>query len=244
VLDRVSIRVADRFESERFYRTTLATLGIEPTEADSGGIAWSDFALAGADASHPPTRHLHVGFVAPSRERVDAFWRAGVEAGYADAGAPGERPQYTPSYYGAFLRDPDGNSAEAVHHADVRRGGHVDHLWIRVPDIEASSAFYNLVMPHTGLRAGRRWEHGRQFRGAWATFSLVADGQPLTEHLRIAFPAPDRRAVDDFYAAATEGGHSGSGPPGERPQVGPGHYAACVRAPDGTEVESVFRERS
>ena len=59
------------------------------------------------------TRRLHIGFAAPSREHVDAFWRAGTEAGYQDDGAPGPRPQYHADYYGAFLLDPDGNSAEA-----------------------------------------------------------------------------------------------------------------------------------
>ena len=52
----------------------------------------------------------------PSRAHVDEFWRAGTEAGYRDDGAPGPRPQYSPDYYGGFLLDPDGNSAEAVHH--------------------------------------------------------------------------------------------------------------------------------
>ena len=61
------------------------------------------------------TRGLHVGFGAPSREHVDAFWQAGVEKGYPDDGR-GARPQYREDYYGGFLRDPDGNSAEAVHH--------------------------------------------------------------------------------------------------------------------------------
>ena len=97
-----------------------------------------------------------------------------------------------------------------VRHADVRRGGIIDHLWIRVRDLDASVAFYTAIMRYVGLREGRRWEHGRQFRGAWATFSLVADGTPSTEHLRLAFPAPDRRTVEEFHLAATAAG-SGHG---------------------------------
>lgn len=198
--------------------------------------------IAAADANNPPTHHLHIGFVAPSRAHVDEFWRVGTNAGYKDDGAAGERPQYTPSYYGAFLRDPDGNSVEAVHHADVRRGGHIDHLWIRVRDLDAASAFYSVIMPHAGLREGRRWEVGRQFRGAWATFSLVADGTPPTEHLQLAFPAPDRQTVDDFHRAAITAGYRDNSLPDERPQLHPGYYAACVLDPDGTTVRSVFRE--
>jgi catechol 2,3-dioxygenase-like lactoylglutathione lyase family enzyme len=158
--------------------------------------------LVAASAVNSPTRHLHVGFLAPSRERVDEFWRAGTDAGCQDDGPPGKRPQYTPSYYGAFLRDPDGNSAEAVRHDFVRNGCHIDHLWIRVRDLDAASGFFAATMRHTGLREGRRWPQGRQFRGASATFSLVADGAPVTERLQVAFPAPDRQAVDDFHRDA------------------------------------------
>ena len=130
--------------------------------------------MLAASATNPPTRHLHVAFVAPSRKQVDEFWHGGVDAGYEDDGSPGERPQYTPNYYGAFLRDPDGNSAEAVRHDFVRSGGHIDHLWIRVRDLDAASGFYAATMRHTGLREGRRWAQGRQFRGTSATFSTLS----------------------------------------------------------------------
>ena len=243
MFDQVTVRVADLAASERFYRTTLGALGIEPTQNGEDWIAWDDFLIAAADGEHPPTRHLHLGFVASSRNRVDEFWRAGIDAGYQDDGAPGERSQYTPGYYGAFLRDPDGNSAEAVRHDFVRPGGHIDHLWIRVRDLDAASAFYVAIMRHAGLRKGRRWEEGRQFRGARATFSLVADGAPVTEHLHLAFPAPDRQTVKDFHRAATRAGYRDSGAPGERPQPQPDRYTARVLDPNGTIVESVCRER-
>lgn len=238
MLDHVIVRVADLAASECFYRTTLGALGVEPTRSGADWIAWGDFLIARADAEHPPTRHLHVGFVASSRDRVDEFWRAGLDAGYKDDGSPAARPQYTPGYYGAFLRDPDGNSAEAVRHDFVRDGGHVDHLWIRVRDLDATSAFYAAIMRQTGLRQGRRWEEGCQFRGSRATFSLVADGAPVTEHLHIAFPAPDRQTVDDFHRAAISAGYRDGG---ER-TAEPGYYAACVLDPAGTSVESVCRE--
>jgi catechol 2,3-dioxygenase-like lactoylglutathione lyase family enzyme len=220
----------------------LEPLGVGPTHDSDQIIAWDDFAILPAGNDGRVTRHLHVGFVAPSREHVDAFWKAGVEAGYRDDGAPGPRAQYKPDYYGAFLLDPDGNSAEAVHHGDTRRGGHIDHLWIGVGDLATAVIFYNLISRHTGLREGRRWPEGQQFRGAWATFSLVADGRAPTENLHIAFPAPDRETVDEFHAAATSAGYTSDGAPGERPRYGPGYYAAYVRDPDGTSIESVFRE--
>jgi len=244
VFDHVTIRVSDWAASERFYRTVLGELGIEPTHASVGVVQWKDFSIVAADDEHPPTRHLHLGFVAPTRDHVAAFWRAGLGMGGEDDGEPGERPQYTNSYYGAFLRDPDGNSAEAVIHADVRRGGHLDHLWIRVRDLAATSAFYETVARHTGLREGRRWEQGRQFRGAWATFSLVADSSPTTENLHVAFPATDERTVQDFHRAAIGGGRRDNGAPGERSHYHPGYYSAYVLDANGTNIESVFHGQS
>src|SRR3712207_4719894 len=112
------MRAADREASARFYETVFAAAEIEPR----------DFSVEAA-GTEPPTQRLHIGFGVAGREQVDAFWRAGVDAGYESDGEPGERQQYTEGYYGAFLLDPDGNSAEAVHHPGVRTDGHVDHLW-------------------------------------------------------------------------------------------------------------------
>jgi catechol 2,3-dioxygenase-like lactoylglutathione lyase family enzyme len=240
MLAHVTIRAEDRAASERFYRTVLGAVGIEPTHELEEIVAWDDFAIIQADTGHPPTRHLHVAFVAPSREGVDAFWRTGVDAGYRSDGEPGERPQNKPEYYGSFLLDPDGNSAEAVDHGDTRRGGNIDHLWIRVRSVAASEAFYRTIARYTGLREGRRWDTGVQFRGAWATFSLVHDELPATDQLHIAFPAPDSQTVEDFHRAATSAGYRSNGEPGERPHYGPGYYAAYVLDPDDTNVESVF----
>ncbi len=244
MFDHVSIRSQNPSASERFYRTVLSALGIDPSRVSPEAIEWDDFSILAADADHRATRHLHVAFVAASRPQVDAFWRAGMDAGYQSDGPPAERPQYKPDYYGAFLLDPDGNSAEAVHHGDARRGGHIDHLWIRVRDLEAAEAFYSVIARHTGLREGRRWAGGRQFRGAWATFSLVQDGRPVTEHLHMAFPALDRATVEDFHRAATAAGYRSNGLPGERTQCHPGYYAAYVLDPEGTNVESVFHQRA
>jgi catechol 2,3-dioxygenase-like lactoylglutathione lyase family enzyme len=244
VFHHVAIRASELTASRRFYETVLSALGIEPDPAGEQVARWRDFNLAPSSAERPPTRNLHVGFAAPSRDHVEEFWRAGVEAGYSDDGPPGERPQYTPGYFGAFLRDPDGNSVEAAHHSDTRRGGHIDHLWIGVRDLREAEAFYAAIARHTGLRRGRHWAQGVQFRGAWATFSLLADGRAPTENLHIAFPAPDREAVTEFHQAALAGGYASNGEPGERPRYDAGYYAAYVLDPDGTNVESVLHEQS
>lgn len=240
MFDHITIRAADLAASERFYRTVLAPLGLEPDSASEQLVRWQEFMVAAPSEERPPTRGLHTGFLAPSREHVDAFWRAGTAAGYADDGAPGERSQYHEDYYGAFLRDPDGNSVEAVHHGDTRRGGCVDHLWIGVRDLTAAEAFYDTIARYTGLRPGRSWDAGVQFRGARASFSLVADGRAPTENLHLAFPAPDRETVDAFHAAAVAAGYESNGEPGPRARYGPGYYGAFVLDPDGNNIESVL----
>ena len=103
-------------------------------------IEWGDFSIV-ADGQ-PVAKHLHIAFYAPSHELVDAFHRAGVEAGYTDDGAPGPRPQYREDYYGGFLRDPDGNSVEAVYTGQERKTGAIDHLWLRTRDVAAIRRFY------------------------------------------------------------------------------------------------------
>jgi predicted lactoylglutathione lyase len=167
VFARVAIRASDREASARFYELVLATLT----------PGWGEFAVEQADTDHPVTRRLHVGFVAASRAEVDEFWRAGTAAGYRDDGAPGPRPQYLEDYYGAFLLDPDGNSAEAVHHGALRTGGSVDHIWMRVSDLPASTRFYEEIGARGGfsLRAQRRGY--ARFAGESGSFSLL-EGEP------------------------------------------------------------------
>jgi catechol 2,3-dioxygenase-like lactoylglutathione lyase family enzyme len=64
-----------------------------------------------------PTTPVHVAILAANRATVDAFHKAALAAGGRDNGAPGLRPEYHASYYGAFVFDPDGNNVEAVCHA-------------------------------------------------------------------------------------------------------------------------------
>jgi catechol 2,3-dioxygenase-like lactoylglutathione lyase family enzyme len=242
MFDHVTIRVSDRESSEEFYEALLRTLGIERTHSGEQYAEWDDFSLAQADAEHPVTRGLHIGFVAPSREHVDEFWRAGTAAGHPDDGAPGPRPQYAEDYYGAFLLDPDGNSAEAVHHG-ARRTTVIDHLWIRVADLEASKRFYETIAPHSGF-ALRSEPPGRaHFAGESSSFGVVVDERPATEHVHMAFPADDDATVDAFHQVATEAGYRGNGAPGERPIYHTGYYGAYVLDPDGNNVEVVNHHR-
>ena len=240
MFDHVTISVSSLDESKRFYSTVLAPLGIAPTNEGGDLCEWGDF---GVWEREPLTRRLHVAFAAPTRAEVDEFWRIGTEAGYRDDGAPGPRPQYSASYYGSFLLDPDGNSAEAVHHDNVADRDEIDHLWIRVADVETSKRFYELVGGHGGFRLADDQPWRASFAGARGTFSLVT-GDDLTEHVHLAFPAPDNAAVDEFHRALTAAGYVDNGSPGERPVYHPGYYGAFVLDPDGNNVELVNHNRS
>jgi len=242
VFDHITIRASDRDASEQFYATVLRTLGIEQSHSDEHFAEWGDFSCSQADAEHPPTRRLHIAFLAPSRAHVDEFWRAGTEAWYRDDGAPGLRPQYSDDYYGAFLLDPDGNSTEAVHHGSLLESGNIDHLWIRVADIQASTRFYETVSPAAGFRVGREDGDRTQFACVSGSFSVLTGAEP-TEHVHLAFAAADNETVDRFHRDATAAGYRDNGPPGERSIYHEGYYGAFVLDPDGNNVEVVNHNR-
>jgi catechol 2,3-dioxygenase-like lactoylglutathione lyase family enzyme len=246
MFDHVGIRVSDLGASERFYRTVLAVLGVEPSYADAELVMWEEWAMSPTDREHPAvTRGLHVGFRAPDRAAVDAFWRAGIDDGHPDDRAPGPRSVYGPDYYGAFLLDPDGNSVEAVHGDCGRHGpnGCIDHLWLRVRDPQASRRFYTTVAPYAGLRLAYDAPGRVQFRGEDYSFSLVGDERLLTEHVHLAFAANADATVRAFHAAALAAGYEDHGVPGERAVYHPGYYGAFVLDPDGHNVEVVNHNR-
>jgi catechol 2,3-dioxygenase-like lactoylglutathione lyase family enzyme len=123
VFDHVSLNVSDYEVSKRFYEQALAPLGysvrMELAEWKMAGFGAegvaADFWIGERD---PRGMGIHVAFQAPDHATVDAFHAAGLTAGGADNGPPGIREQYHPTYYAAFVHDPDGNNIEAVcHHA-------------------------------------------------------------------------------------------------------------------------------
>jgi catechol 2,3-dioxygenase-like lactoylglutathione lyase family enzyme len=242
-IDHVTIRVADLGRSMRFYDRVFALLGFEGERYDGPlGHEWDDFSMSQADAAQPPTHGMHIGFAARSREQIDAWWDALRSEGVPGDGAPGPRPEYGPDYYGAFVRDPDGNSVEAVRHGTTRDdGGLIDHLWVRVRDLDASARFYRAVAPVVGLEVKERADRV-QFVAGRETFSILEG--PVTEHLHLAFGVPDRETVAAFHAAALLADGRDNGAPGERPQYHPGYWGAFVLDPDGNNVEAVFHDRS
>ena len=114
IFDHVHLRVADLESSKRFYRTVMEPLGI-PLMLDMPHLV--QFANLALSVDGPPSQGVHVSFVAAEPAQVDAFHEAGLAAGFADNGPPGEREYGPPGmgYYAAYLLDPDGNNVEAVH---------------------------------------------------------------------------------------------------------------------------------
>ena len=220
MFEHVTLRTAEQDAAVAFYAPLLGALGIQRTASEDWIVEWADFSLSPADEEHPPTRGLHLAFCAPSRAHVDTFWEIGRAAGHPDAGAPGLRPQYLEDYYGAFLRDPDGNSTEAVRHGGMRPDGHLDHLWLRVADLERAAAFYEEIAPLSGFKRASAVPGRVQFAGTGSSFSLVA-GEPVTEHVHLAFPADDDAVVQAFHRT----------------------YGALVLDPDANNVEVVNHHR-
>ena len=243
MFDHVTIRVSDLETSRRFYDLALRTLGFGEPATDGVFFEWNDFSISQEREGKPLTRNLHAAFVTQSREAVDEWWETMTGAGHPDDGAPGPRPIYSPEYYGGFVLDPDGNSVEAVYKGHLREGeNRIDHLWIRVADLEASKRFYEAVGPFGGFAFAHQWPEARHFRGADRSFSVVKDGRPRTENVHVAFPAADNATVDGFHRALVAAGFRDNGGPGER-DYHPGYYGAFVLDPDGNNVEVVCHNR-
>ncbi|MEO6690268.1 MAG: VOC family protein [Dokdonella sp.] len=116
--DRIGLKVKDLEASVRFYEQALAPLGYTLGSQDAGSAGFGPVGapalwLYASDATS--LAGTHVAFRAIDRAAVDAFHRSGLKAGGRDNGHSGLREDYSPTYYAAFLIDPDGNNVEAVH---------------------------------------------------------------------------------------------------------------------------------
>ena len=119
MIDHVSIGVRDIGRAKRFYDAALTPLGYQCLSQGEGSLGYGGGIVAFwiSTAKHPVTPEmesgLHFCFSAPTRESVDAFHRAALGAGGRDNGVPGLRANYGPTYYAAFVTDPDGYRIEA-----------------------------------------------------------------------------------------------------------------------------------
>jgi catechol 2,3-dioxygenase-like lactoylglutathione lyase family enzyme len=116
--DHVSLRVKDFQKSLRFYEVVLSPLGFKLLRAEGGsaGFRAPDGTSLWISTDAAATSGVHVAFRTDERRAVDAFQLAAVRSGGRDNGGPGVREQYAPTYYAAFVHDPDGNNIEAVCH--------------------------------------------------------------------------------------------------------------------------------
>ena len=125
MLDHIGVDVSDLKRSRAFYEAALAPLGyrvIQELSAEETGA--NPIVMFGIDAPEfviaedkAPGLGNHFAFRAETRAAVDAFHAAALKAGGRDNGPPGLRPNYGPTYYAAFVFDPDGFNIEAVCHA-------------------------------------------------------------------------------------------------------------------------------
>jgi catechol 2,3-dioxygenase-like lactoylglutathione lyase family enzyme len=119
MLDHFGINCRDIAASAAFYDRVLGVLGhrrlMDYEVAIGYGTKKPDFWVA-AWQDDTPNREVHIAFTAPDAEAVRAFHAAALELGAEELHAPRVWPEYHPGYYGAFVRDPDGNNVEAVCH--------------------------------------------------------------------------------------------------------------------------------
>ena len=119
MIDHVSVRVQDFSRLLAFYRDALAPIGYSvimeyPGAVGLGAQGKPDLWLMQTEQAVNPT---HVALSSARRDLIDAFHAAGLAAGGTDNGPPGLRADYHPTYYAAFVRDPEGNNIEVVCHA-------------------------------------------------------------------------------------------------------------------------------
>ena len=123
MLDHLSIQCGDVAASAAFYDAVLAPLGgarvMDFGNVIGYGVAGRPRFWLGPLTSGEPNREVHIAFEAVDRAAVRAFFDAAVATGAQILHEPRVRPEYHPSYYGGFVRDPDGNNVEAVSHRPV-----------------------------------------------------------------------------------------------------------------------------
>ena len=120
IVHHVSIGVTDHAASVAFYEKVLATIGAKKIfdfpNAVAFGKQFPEFwvQLPGDGQAAGTANGTHFAFIASSKDAVQAFYDAALEAGGSGDGEPGPRPDYGPDYYGCFVRDLDGHKIEAA----------------------------------------------------------------------------------------------------------------------------------
>lgn len=117
MIDHAAVYVSNLEAGKQFYEQALKPLGYSLVFEVGEFLGFADSQMPSFGVvRRDPAGGAHVAFSAPDRATVDAFHDAAVAAGGTDNGGPGLREHYHPTYYGAFVRDVDGNNIEAVCH--------------------------------------------------------------------------------------------------------------------------------
>ena len=242
MFDHITLRVADLALTSSAFAALLDRVEIEQTTSTPSLSVWGNFALTQTDDEHPIARGVRIGFTAPTTAHVDRFAQVGVDLGFAADDSAEARPDHLAAYSAAFVTDAAGNSFGAVHRDSARPQGNVDHVAIRVSDIEASTAFFVTIGAAAGLTIRRRTPDRTTFSvGAADGSFLVVAGEP-TRNVHIAFSGEDDD-VRRFHADGTAAGYGSNGEPGERSRYHAGYYAAYLLDPDGNNIEVVNHHR-
>jgi catechol 2,3-dioxygenase-like lactoylglutathione lyase family enzyme len=242
MFDHITLRVTDLADASRAFTALLDELEVEQTTSTPSFSVWGKFAVTQTDEQHPIARRVDIAFIAPTPAHVKRFGQAGINAGFADDGPAGPRPQYADDYYAASLKDHAGNSFEAVHRDGRRPQGNIDHVVIRATDVEASTAFYSTIGAAAGLTIRRQTADRAAFSVGGSDGSLLLIAGEPTQNVHIAFSGADDD-VRRFHADATTAGYRSNGEPGERPRYHDGYYAAFVLDPHGNNIEVVDHHR-
>ena len=119
LIDHIQLVVKDLAASQRFYQAVFDALDI-PMGGTGEDFFYADELFVSTASSEAAQGELtgrhHLAFQARDRAMVDAIYKSALAHGGRDNGAPGHRPHYHATYYGAFVHDPDGNNVEAVCH--------------------------------------------------------------------------------------------------------------------------------
>ena len=253
----VTLGTDDLGRSETFYQAAMAPLGLERRVSTDGRVGYGRPQGAAAIWLYPPFNGLpatwgngtHVAFLAGSREAVEGFYKAGLAAGGSDEGQPGLRLHYGDDYYGAYLRDPDGNKLQAVHYLGMDpatvEAELFSHITLGCNDLERGRAFYDPVMAALGLarvveEPDLSYGYGPAgSRLPWIYAHRPFDGRPATwaNGVEVVWQADSPARVEAFHAAGLANGGRDEGAPGPR-HYHPGYFGAYLRDPDGNKLHA------
>ncbi len=255
----------DLTRSRSFYNQTLAELGIVCL-ADQHEAGFLMYGLENGNFPHifisspiddlPATwsNGFHLAFNAKSQVEVENFYEIAIKNGAIDEGKPGLRKDYDEDYYGAYVRDLDGNKLQAVCYLNGRshwqQNSIVSHITFGLADLDRATNFYDATLGALDIqRLDHESDHESRGYGS-SRYELPVlyvqptfDGRPATwgNGLHVALLAETRKQVDEFFEKALENGGTSEGAPGLRPNYSPNYYAAYVRDPVGNKIQAVCR---